>query len=231
MEAHMVRTTLSPRALAALADGDIDALLAFHAETFGDALMKGDDDEDDDGDDDGGDDDEDDEDDDEDDGEDWKTPESKTAALRDLTRERKRRQALEKQVKQLQTANESVTEKAIREAKQSGADEITGKYKGLIVRTEAKSMLLAAGLKQAPARFVRMIDLDEVEVDDDGTISGLEDQIDGIKTDFPELFPDEDDEEPKRRRRTSSRKPGTDSDRRPPTKAKSSAEKIAASLG
>jgi hypothetical protein len=33
-----------------------------------------------------------------------------------------------------------------------------------------------------------MIDLDEVDVDDDGDVVGLDDQVDSIKEDYPELF-------------------------------------------
>lgn len=68
-------------------------------------------------------------------------------------------------------------------------------YKPLIVREAAKTAFLEAGLvlpkgkeKAAVARVVKLLDLKSVEVDEDGDVEGLEDQIADIKDEFPELF-------------------------------------------
>jgi hypothetical protein len=66
------------------------------------------------------------------------------------------------------------------------------RYKPLIVNEAARAALFAAGLdpetpKAAVKKLLRMIDLADVDVDEDG-VSGLEDQIDQIKETLPALF-------------------------------------------
>lgn len=219
---------------------DLEAFLAFHRDQFGDFRMEDDDADDDSDDDDSDDDDADDDDaddkdkdkdkdakskkddkagDDKDD--DWKSPESKKAALADLSKERNRRKQVEKDLADLKKKNESDAEKAVREAREEAEKEVGGKYKKIIVKSEARSALLEAGLTVGTERFVKMIDVDKIEIDDEsGDISGLDDQIADIKKDFPELF---------------SKKPGSrlnaGSDRTPASKKKSSAQLLAERLG
>jgi hypothetical protein len=77
------------------------------------------------------------------------------------------------------------------------------KWKKRVVRQAAKAALLEAGLKGDPTKLARLVDEDDVEVDDDGDITdGLEDQIESIKEDYPDLFKDEDTPPPKNTRRT-----------------------------
>jgi hypothetical protein len=79
---------------------------------------------------------------------------------------------------------ETDVEKAVEEAR----TEVESKYKPLVVRTAAKAALAEAGLIGKPDRLIKLLDMDELEIDDDGEIDGLEDQIRGLKADYPDLF-------------------------------------------
>lgn len=79
-----------------------------------------------------------------------------------------------------------------RDAAQARVQELEGddtatKWKRRTVEAEAKNRLMAAGIKETD-RLVKYIDVEGVEVDDEGGLKGLDDAIEGIKKDFPELF-------------------------------------------
>lgn len=64
-----------------------------------------------------------------------------------------------------------------------------------LIRSEAKSALLKAGLdgegeagSARLARVIRALDFDDLSVDDNGNVVGLQDAIDELKEDTPELF-------------------------------------------
>lgn len=65
---------------------------------------------------------------------------------------------------------------------------VDDKFKKLFVNTAAKSALTEAGLSTGTDRFLKLIDFDSVEVDEDGTITGLDDQIAELKDEFAELL-------------------------------------------
>lgn len=70
------------------------------------------------------------------------------------------------------------------EAKSEGAREGIARAK----KAEAKSSLLAAGVNpQRVARAVGLLDLDELDLDDDG-LDGIDDAIEDLRKDWPELF-------------------------------------------
>jgi hypothetical protein len=77
-------------------------------------------------------------------------------------------------------------------AAQEAAEAAERKFKPIAVRAAARAKLLEAGLnaedKPAMARLLRLIDIDEIELDDDGDPVGLDEQIDDLKTDMPRLF-------------------------------------------
>lgn len=69
------------------------------------------------------------------------------------------------------------------------------KAKPGLVRGAARDALRAAGLivpeKNADGAFsraIRLLDMEEIEVDEDGSVSGVEDQVKAVKRDYPELF-------------------------------------------
>jgi hypothetical protein len=88
----------------------------------------------------------------------------------------------------------------------------------------ARSALAAAGLQGKPDRLVAVLNLDAIDVDDDGNVAGLDKEIAQLKADFPSLFV-----EPK----TPSAVPGAlniGSRPGPKPKAKGFAEQVAATL-
>ena len=125
------------------------------------------------------------------------------------------------EAKELKKKTASDDEKATMEAVEEATKEVESRYKGFLVAAEAKSALTEAGLASGHDRFLKMLDLDAIEVEEDGTIEGLDEQVAALKTDFPEVFgkkkgaPGKADAAPKA----------------PTSKKMSSAERIAAQLG
>jgi hypothetical protein len=64
----------------------------------------------------------------------------------------------------------------------------TRKRKASRSRSWAKLALKEAGLQGTPDKLLKLIDTDDIEVDEDGEVDGLTEQIDELKKDFPELF-------------------------------------------
>jgi len=65
------------------------------------------------------------------------------------------------------------------------------KYKGALAAVAVEAALSRAGYsagEERLARVMKMIDMDEVDVDDDGQVVGIVDQIADIKHDVPEWF-------------------------------------------
>jgi len=68
---------------------------------------------------------------------------------------------------------------------------LKGKGEGLAVakRLGARAALLEAGVPKAKLdRAARMLDLDDVDIDDDGELDGLDDAVASLKKDVPEFF-------------------------------------------
>jgi hypothetical protein len=55
------------------------------------------------------------------------------------------------------------------------------------LKAEAKAKLTEQGVKDVD-RFVKRLNFDSVSLDEEGNLSGLDEQIDGFKADFPEVF-------------------------------------------
>lgn len=73
--------------------------------------------------------------------------------------------------------------------KASAEAELRGLRKTKALVTGVNSALAGAGWNgQRLNSLMKLIDLDEVEVDDDGEITGLSEQIDAIKGEWPEFF-------------------------------------------
>lgn len=74
-------------------------------------------------------------------------------------------------------------------AAERAAARVEARYKAPLARTAARAALADAGWSGKDLdRVMKMIDLDEVDVDDDGEVTGIAEQIDGIKADIPEWF-------------------------------------------
>lgn len=97
-----------------------------------------------------------------------------------------------KKLEALEREQESAQEKAIREAVEA-ANEAN---KPRIVKAEARVALSAADAR--PERIValtRFLDMDKITVDGDD-VSGLDDQITKLKTEYPEFFKTDEPAEP-----------------------------------
>lgn len=78
--------------------------------------------------------------------------------------------------------------KRLREqAEEAGSDEEISKWKSRALKAEAKSNLERQGIKD-PERILKYINLDGVDFDEDGAVTGLDDKVNEVKADFPELF-------------------------------------------
>ncbi len=104
-----------------------------------------------------------------------------------------------------------------------------GKWKPLMVKAAARSAFVEAGLTlprdgadTAMGRVLKMLDMDDLEITDDGQVDGLREQVEDIRRDFPELFA------------TAARRParvdGADKPGQQNAAPKTSAERIAAGL-
>lgn len=65
-------------------------------------------------------------------------------------------------------------------------------WRNRAVKAEVRSQLVELGIKDT-ARLMKYVDVSGVDVDDEGNFVGLEESIDTLRSDFPELF------DPKRR--------------------------------
>ena len=153
----------------------------------------------------------------------WKATQ---AALKKANTEAKRFRTELRNARKKATEQDSDPDKA--------AAKVEAAWKPRVVRSEARALLAAAGAKPtALARLAKMIDVDEVEVDDDGEVTGLDDLIEEIKEDVPELFRDEDEEETPvaRRKRRLGRTDASAKGGKDGAKPKTASERQAAALG
>jgi hypothetical protein len=106
---------------------------------------------------------------------------------------RLREQRREQREAQQQAAKSGTSDdEAAARAAQDAADAAERKYKPVAVRSAARAALLAAGLNDGSdsvmRKLLKLVDMDDVDLDEDGDVVGLDDQIDDIKDTFPRLF-------------------------------------------
>jgi hypothetical protein len=119
-----------------------------------------------------------------------------------LEKEREANKANRAKIRELETAARAAKKAA--DAK-PGEDEATAKlvedaraevesqWKPRVINKSARVALLEAGLPADTPdarvkKLLKMLDLSDIDVDEDGEVSGLEEQIDQIKETIPELF-------------------------------------------
>lgn len=167
-------------------------LFAHHAARFGGWSMKDDDDDDDDLDDDtivdpGDNDDADDDDDDDDDKDAYVPPtkeewEKTQAALKKANDEAKRRRLALKEAQAAGGKDDDADDKV-----EKKVAEVEAKWKPRVINSAASAALLEAGAEK-PERLLKLIDHDDLDVADDGSVDGLDDEVDRLKEEYPELF-------------------------------------------
>lgn len=134
----------------------------------------------------------------------WKPPsreefERMTKALTEANAEAKRHRLRVRELRrEARTAGQAadksgaVDDEAAARAASDAADAAERKYKPIAVKSAARAALLAAGLNDGSdgvmRKLLRLVDMDDVDLDEDGEVVGLDDQIDDIKDTFPKLF-------------------------------------------
>lgn len=154
-------------------------------------------------------------------------PEPKKSAASDkvdraeLNRVIQQRQDLKRKLKEaqkakadLERASETESEKARREAAEEAAAKVTAIYKPALVKKEAATLLLAEGVKKEKInRLVKLMELDEIDVDANMNVMGVDDEVARLKAEYPELFgvAEEGEQAPKKRRAPQIEKGGSKS--------------------
>lgn len=114
--------------------------------------------------------------------EEWDRTRKALAAANQEAKDRRER------LKELQAKTEDADGKAAREQ----AEAAERRYKPIAVRAAAKAAFLESGLQgvtpERVSKLTRLLDLDSIDVNDDGDVSGLDEQVAAIKADYPELF-------------------------------------------
>ena len=125
------------------------------------------------------------------------------AALKKANDDAKRHRLRNKELEEAARAGETEHEKQLREAREEGER----RYRAPLVQTAARSALVEAGAlaflqdekdpdssaarekgESRLKRLLKLVDTDTLDIDDDGSVSGLEAAVDDLRRDYPELF-------------------------------------------
>lgn len=130
--------------------------------------------------------------------------------------------ARDKELADLKAANEGAEERAAREARETAVAEAEARYKPVALR----AALLEAGVvaKKVPGAL-KLLTLGDIDIDDQGEVSGLDVQLDVLREDWPELFPVAEVEKKVERRGS---KAADGADRRPEAKKPPTATELQA---
>lgn len=116
-------------------------------------------------------------------------------------------------VKALQERWQKLTQREVEKA----ATRAEMKYKLPLARAAAEAALARAGWSGKDlSKVMKLIDIDDIDLDDDGNVIGIEEQVEDLKEEFPEWF---------RRPRVSSRRPAASSSSGKSTKDVGGADK------
>ncbi|MFI6140322.1 phage scaffolding protein [Streptomyces griseus] len=124
---------------------------------------------------------------------------------------------------------ETETERAVREAEERAE----ARYKPIAVNKAVRASLIQAGAiasvegdkaktEARLARLMKFVDIGELSIDDDGEVLGVEEQIDALRADYPELF----DTTPRKRAARPSIAPKPAADETPKSAAERHAAKV-----
>jgi hypothetical protein len=126
------------------------------------------------------------------------------AALKKANDDAKRHRLRNKELEDAARTGETEHEKALREAREEGEK----RFREPMKRAAVRAALAEAGF-QNPDRLVKLIDWDAISVDDDGDAIGVEAEVDRVKSDYPELLPQE-KPKPKQRPTGAPRSPAAE---------------------
>lgn len=91
-------------------------------------------------------------------------------------------------IKELEKLQETEDEARTRQTREEAEAEALAKYKPIVVRSVAVAALSEAGATSGLDSLFKLIDQSVLEVEADGSVTGLDAEIARIKTDFPVLF-------------------------------------------
>lgn len=77
--------------------------------------------------------------------------------------------------------------KRLRAEVEGTSDEEVSKWRERALKAEARSNLEGQGIKDAE-RILKYVNLEGVDFDEEGNLTGFDDKLESIKSDFPELF-------------------------------------------
>lgn len=169
-------------------------------------------------------------------GKDTVSREELVKAVRGRQAAKQKARELAAEIAALKAQHETDSEKAVREAAEKAQRAMESKYKPALVKASATALLLAAQPKKGKdgiPRLLKLMNLDDIEVGENQEVEGVEEEVERLQADYPELFGDDtkpestetDEEKPAPRRATSR---GQDGGQRkpPPAKKVSTAELI-----
>lgn len=107
---------------------------------------------------------------------------------RKMQRALKRANTQAKKLREEGTAKPKGEEVDTDAVKAEGRTEAEGIWKPRYVNQAAKAAFAQAGLKGTADKLLRLIDMDDIEIDDDGQIDGLDEQVRDIKREYPAMF-------------------------------------------
>lgn len=108
------------------------------------------------------------------------------AALKKANEEAKTQRLRNKELEEKARGDETEHEKALREAREEGER----RFREPMKKSGVRAALAEAGFTE-PNRLMKLIDWDAITVDDDGELIGAEAEVDRVKTEYPELLPQE----------------------------------------
>lgn len=111
------------------------------------------------------------------------------AAIKKANNEsKKHRLKLKEYIDNATSTGTGANEVELEKVRIESAEKESKKWKARTVREAAKAALLEVGVTSDPGKLVRLVDINLVDVDDEGEITGLDEQIEEIKDEYPELF-------------------------------------------
>lgn len=139
------------------------------------------------------------------------------AALKKANDDAKRHRLRNRELEEKARGDETEHERALRKAREEGEK----RFREPMKKAGVRAALAEAGFS-APDRLMKLIDWDAVTVDDDGDLIGVEAEVDRVKSEYPELLP-QDKPKPKARPTGAPKPPAVE-------KPKSTAELHAARI-
>ncbi|MFB7111735.1 phage scaffolding protein [Streptomyces sp. NPDC056291] len=87
-----------------------------------------------------------------------------------------------------ETTNEAEKEETEKRIREEAVTDSEARWKPIVVKQAARAALAEAGLVKNPNRLLKLLEMDDIDVSEDGEIDGLDEQIRDFKKEYPEFF-------------------------------------------